>query len=459
MFTKLDIADAPASMKRRVMLAYGIGDTGTGMASALVGFYLFVFYTSVAGLPAWLAGTVLMTVRLWDVVSDQVIGWLGDRTNGLMGPRIPWMLGCAIPLGISMALMWWVPPFSDPWRFLWFVLIASVFQATYSGVNLPYSALATELTTDVKLRTRLNSARFTGSVLASLIGLMLGAALSHQGANGYLKIGIAAGLILIGGSLVSAIGLAPAAARCQRPRPEGIEFWPQVRTLRGNGLFLRVVSMYLLMWGALQLMQPVAIIYLSDVLHLPQSWSTGLLIPFQISALVGIWIWNQVSADQTRLRALQIGGTCWIVLCIITIVLPALPVSENALAPANRIQLITLMLTLILLGISASTAYLLPWAFLPDAVDSEPNHPAGLITAFMVQIQKLGSAASVFVLGLVLSWSGYEASLGEQQSESAITMIRLSMGLVPALLIMVCLWVMKDWTSVSKRLRKVSSND
>ena len=117
------------------------------------------------------------------------------------------------------------------------------------------------------------------------------------------------------------------------------------------------------------------------------------------------------------------------------------------------------MITLILLGISASTAYLLPWAFLPDAVDAEPNRPAGLITAFMVQIQKLGSAASVFILGLVLSWSGYEASLGEQQPESAISMIRLSMGLVPALLIVICLWVMKDWISVRKRLLKVSIND
>ena len=108
-----DLSDASAPLKRRILLAYGVGDTGTGMASALVGFYLFVFYTDVVGLSAWLAGTVLMLVRLWDILSDQLIGWMSDRTHGLRGPRIPWMLTSAFPLGLSMALLWWVPPSAE----------------------------------------------------------------------------------------------------------------------------------------------------------------------------------------------------------------------------------------------------------------------------------------------------------------------------------------------------------
>ena len=49
-----------------------------------------------------------------------------------------------------------------------------------------------------------------------------------------------------------------------------------------------MVVLYLLLWCALQLMQPVAIIYLRDAMHLPHSWSTGLLIPFQLAALMGL---------------------------------------------------------------------------------------------------------------------------------------------------------------------------
>ena len=446
-----DLSDASAPLKRRILLAYGIGDTGTGMASALVGFYLFVFYTDVVGLSAWLAGTVLMLVRLWDILSDQLIGWMSDRTRGVRGPRIPWMLASALPLGLSMALLWWVPPFAEPWTFIWLVLIASLFQATYSGVNLPYSALATELTDNVVLRTRLNSFRFTGSVLASLVGLILGSAMSGRGASGYGLMGCIAGLVLTTSGFASAMGLAPAAAVCQRPNHHQPPLIKQLRWLCRNGLFLRVVMMYLLLWGALSLMQPVAIIYLSDLLHLPHSWSTGLLIPFQISALVGLWIWNRFSKRYSRLRALQIGGSAWILLSLVAMVLPALPIANNALAAGNRMELGILMITLVLLGISAATAYLLPWSFLPDIVDSSPGHPAGVITASMVQIQKLGSAASVFVLGALLSWSGYSAGLGEQQPGMALTMIRMSMGLFPALMVLTCLWLMRDWNQIREK--------
>ena len=54
----------PPAQRNRLLLAYGLGDAGTGMAASLLGFYLFIFYTSAAGLPAWMAGLVLMIARL-----------------------------------------------------------------------------------------------------------------------------------------------------------------------------------------------------------------------------------------------------------------------------------------------------------------------------------------------------------------------------------------------------------
>ena len=47
----LDPADQPAGRRNRMLVAYGLGDAGTGMAASLIGFYLFVFYTKAAGLP------------------------------------------------------------------------------------------------------------------------------------------------------------------------------------------------------------------------------------------------------------------------------------------------------------------------------------------------------------------------------------------------------------------------
>ena len=61
-----------------------------------------------------------------------------------------------------------------------------------------------------------------------------------------------------------------------------------------------------------------------------------------------------------------------------------------------------LFITILLLGFGESTAYLIPWSLLPDAIDADPDKSAGIYTAWMVFIQKIGIGLSVFLLGLLL---------------------------------------------------------
>lgn len=442
----IDLMALPAALRRRTVLAYGLGDAGTGLAAALIGFYLFVFYTQIAGLPPWLAGLVLMVGRLWDATNDQLLGWLSDRTRSRFGPRLPWMVWSAVPLGLSMALMWWFPPGGELLRFGWFVLISVVFMAAYTGVNLPYCALATELSEDTRLRTRLNAARFTGSILSSLLGLMLGALLVGYGAPGYLAMGVAAGAVMVVGTLLSAWGMAPAARVCRRPSGAPAPITAQLGRIRRNGRFLRVVGLYLLLWGALQLMQPVSLLYLTEVMHLPQSWSTWMLIPFQLSAMAGLELWSRLAARRGRLVALRWGSGLWIAMGGLAMVLVPLDASAAPLAPGgNGLKFSLLVGVVVLLGLGAATAYLLPWSLLPDAIDADPERPAGLFTAWMVMTQQLGSAVSVFLLGNLLSWSGYVAGQVGGQPRPALVMIRLCIGLIPAVLVVLGLVVMRRW--------------
>ena len=168
------------------MAAYGLGDAGTGLAATQLGFYLFPFFTCAAGLPAFIAGSLLTVIKVWDALNDPMIGWLSDHTNSRWGPRLPWMLGAALPLGISLAAMWWVPNGTVAQRTIYYVVMAILLMTAYTSVNLPYAALSTELTTDTAIRTRLNAARFTGSILAGLSGLVVASVVLSDGGGGYL---------------------------------------------------------------------------------------------------------------------------------------------------------------------------------------------------------------------------------------------------------------------------------
>ena len=443
-----DAADLRGPSRLRLLLAYGLGDAGTGMAASLIGFYLFIFYTAAAGLPAWMAGLVLMLARLWDAINDPVVGWLSDKTRTPWGPRLPWLIGSALPLGIAMALMWWLPP-GDLWvRFWVFVAISVLANSLYTCVNLPYAALAAELTTNVNLRTRLNTSRFTGSIIAGLVGIVLGGLLlrDHDNPANYWRMGVFSGLIITVCTLLCAWGIAPMARRCQQPTSERGSTRRLLKRVGGNGRFLRVLGLYLLLWCALQIMQTAALIFLPVVMHVPEGWSNWILLPFQISTLVGLQIWTTVSHRQGRIRALHWGGGLWIASCVGAMLLIPL---DAAIAPlgslGNGLRLGALVGVILLVGLGASTAYLIPWSLLPDAIDADPEKPAGQYSAWMVFTQKICISFALFFFGNLMSFSGYVASRGMLQPDSALLAIRLCMGIIPAVMVVLGLVVMRRW--------------
>lgn len=160
-------------------LAYGAGDMGPAITANILVFFLLPFFTNVAGLPAGLAGSILMIGKISDAINDPIIGILSDRTRSRWGRRLPWMLFGAIPFGIIFLLQWTIPHFSDnqdinTWcLFSYYVLIGVLFNLNYTVVSLPYQALTPELTQDYNERTNLNSFRFTFSIGGSILSLIL----------------------------------------------------------------------------------------------------------------------------------------------------------------------------------------------------------------------------------------------------------------------------------------------
>ncbi|QNI56096.1 glucose transporter [Synechococcus sp. BIOS-E4-1] len=437
------------------MVAYGLGDAGTGLAATQLGFYLFPFFTCAAGLPAIIAGSLLMVIKVWDAINDPLIGWMSDHTSSRWGPRIPWMLGAALPLGIALAAMWWVPEGNTLQRTAYYVVMAILLMSAYSSVNLPYAALSTELTTSTAIRTRLNAARFTGSILAGLSGLIVASIVLTDGADGYLRMGRITGTIAALATLACCWGLAPFAKRAQRPSNQAEPVLEQIKRIRSNSRFLMVLGLYLLLWFGLQLMQVVALIWLVQVVRVPPDLSTWILLPFQLSALVGLQLWSLLSNRSGRLVALRWGAGIWIMACLLSTIFPPM---QNGGTTGELIPLIGLIM---LVGLGASTAYLIPWSLLPDAIDADPTHPAGLYTAWMVFGQKLIIGGSMSVFGALLSLTGYistemcDGALSFiEQPQNALLAIRMSMGLIPAILVMLGLMVIRRWPDRGAHLQR-----
>ena len=120
--TTADIAKGKIddALSVREKIGYGLGDAGGTVITCLIMNFLTFFYTDVFGLTPALVGTLFIALRVFDAISDPVMGVIADRTQSRWGRFRPWQLWIAIPIGIIGILTFTVrylpAPFSRLYR-------------------------------------------------------------------------------------------------------------------------------------------------------------------------------------------------------------------------------------------------------------------------------------------------------------------------------------------------------
>ncbi len=154
----------------RSVLGYGLGDFGNNLAFSLTTYFLLYYYTDVAGLSAAAVATMFFVVRLWDAVADVFSGRLVDRTMTRWGKFRPFILFGAVPLLFLGYLTFHVPSsLDDGAKLLYAYMTYSALGLAYSLVNIPYGSLASAMTQSVKERAKLVASRFFGGAVGGIV--------------------------------------------------------------------------------------------------------------------------------------------------------------------------------------------------------------------------------------------------------------------------------------------------
>ena len=155
----------------REKVAYGFGDVACNVVFALTMSLSTYFYTNVVGMSAALVGTILMLSRLFDGVSDVVIGILVDKTKSRFGKARAWVLWMTLPYGLSAVLLFMVPAHATTIIQCIYVFITYNLAVTvvYPALNLPYGTLAALMTRNQNERSIINIYRMSMAPLGNLI--------------------------------------------------------------------------------------------------------------------------------------------------------------------------------------------------------------------------------------------------------------------------------------------------
>lgn len=134
-------------IKWSTRFAYGCGDTACNVVFGMISTLLTLFYTDYVGINAATIGLIMLISRMFDGVSDAIMGILVERTKSKWGKSRPWILWMSVPFAISAVLLFAVPHSTAMVQAIYiFVTYNLINTVCYTAINLPYSSLSAMMT-------------------------------------------------------------------------------------------------------------------------------------------------------------------------------------------------------------------------------------------------------------------------------------------------------------------------
>ena len=184
----------------REKIGYALGDAASGGITWKIMSVAFpLFFTNVFGLTFADAAALMLLARMFDVVTDPLMGSLADRTQSRWGTYRPWLIFGAIPFGIVFALLLYTPELGMTGKRVWAYGFYLLMMVCYTMVNVPYGSLLNVMTEDSDDRNQFSAFRMVGAYAMGFVTLLTfamvqkwaGGSAQHQ----YAVVGVVFGLI------------------------------------------------------------------------------------------------------------------------------------------------------------------------------------------------------------------------------------------------------------------------
>ena len=157
--------------KLREKIGYGLGDMSSSMFWKIFSYYLPIFYSDVFKLTLAQTAMLMFVTRVWDTVSDPVMGAIADRTNTRWGKYRPYLLWFAAPFAIAGVLLFTTPDFDNQGRLIYAYATYILMMTVYTCINVPYASMLGVMTRDSNEKTVFSSYRMFFAYSGSFIAL------------------------------------------------------------------------------------------------------------------------------------------------------------------------------------------------------------------------------------------------------------------------------------------------
>ncbi|MCG8557923.1 MAG: MFS transporter [Proteobacteria bacterium] len=158
-----------AKLSIREKVGFSLGDTAGNFVYQSVVLLLAYYYTDVYGLEAATVTAIFLFVRIFDAITDPLMGAIVDRTNSRWGKYRPFLLFLCVPYAVMSVVVFTVPDLDMEGKILYAYATYAGLMVLFTATNIPYFALGSVMTADPKERVSMNSYRFVAATGGGLV--------------------------------------------------------------------------------------------------------------------------------------------------------------------------------------------------------------------------------------------------------------------------------------------------
>ena len=388
-------------------ISYGFADIYGGGAFVVISTFYTVFLTKALGMPTAMAGTIPLIGKIWDAITDPLMGNIADRTRSKLGAKRFWMLVGSIISALTFVVMWipYTAGGSDMGQYLFYVLMYMLFSTGFTIVMVPYNGLLPDMVDDYTVRAKFSGTRMVFSAFGAIIAGLIPTIMIRDNTNKtqYLTVSLLFAVIFLVAILLTVLGTWEKQKEVQKNTLG--ETFTQSFTVFKSHSFRLFIGIFIFGQAAADFITGLAVYYIDDVLNAYGGGNfTKLMGVILVSQFLGMILFGPIMARTSKKFPILFGTPFRMVATF------AMLFFSYEGAPFVVILALSFVIGLSMAGVSTSI-----YAILSDLVDVDElitsvSRP-GICSGMATFTRKIAAGLSSAMIGVLLAMVGYDETL------------------------------------------------